>query len=386
VRTIRLLRLVLVLATAVGLAITPKLWVSSHRLFPLTPVWGGLPQPPFPFDYILAGLLLASLAGVELAPQAGLFIKIFLALAGLLAALDQGRWQPWVLQYAVMFGALLILPWNRPSQWTARETGGALDACRLFMAWTYFYSGLQKLGYGFVIVLAGMLEPVFQRLHLNTAWLTLRLLVPAALLLGLVECASGVMLVFERTRPVAVVSTILMHVSLLLWLGPLGLNWNYAIWPWNLAMIALLLLLFRRGSPWDFKTLARRHPYAQAVGVVFGVLPLLTLLGWADSDLGFSLYSGAIKAGNIYVPPQRVPELPELVRHYTKPDGLIEIDKWCEAELGAPLYPETRVFVAVGRQVASWLGPGATVRVIEVERPNRLTGQRKATTFDPLKY
>ena len=385
-RTIRLLRLVLALATAGGIVVTLKLWVSSHRLFPLTPVWGGLPQPPFPLDYVLVGLLLASLAGVAMAPRAGLFIKIFLALAGLLAALDQSRWQPWVLQYAVMFGALLILPWNRPLQWTARETAGALDACRVFMAWTYFYSGLQKLGYGFVIVLAGMLEPVFKRLHLNTAWLTLHFLLPTALLLGLVECASGAMLVFRRTRLVAVVCMILMHLSLLLWLGPLGLHWNYAVLPWNLAMIVLLLLLFRPRSPWDLKALRRSHPYAKAVAVVFGVLPLLTLIGVWDSYLGFSLYSGNVKIATIHVPPTQIPELPELVRRYTQPDGLIQIDRWCEAELGAALYPETRIFVSVGRQVANWLSPGSVVRVIEVDRPSRLTGRRKATTFDPLTY
>ncbi len=386
VRTIRLLRVVLALAAAGGILTTLKLWVSSHRLFPLTPVWGGLPQPGFPWDYVLVSLLLASLAAIGFAPRAGLFIKILLGLLALLAALDQCRWQPWVLQYAVMFGALLTVPWNRPSQWTARQTAGALDACRVFMTWTYFYSGLQKLGYGFVIVLAGMLEPVFQRLHLNTAWLTHKFLLPAALLLGLVECASGVMLVFRRTRPAALVCMILMHISLLLWLGPLGLHWNYAAWPWNLAMIALLLLLFRPSSRWDLKALARSHPYTKAVAVAFGVLPLLTLIGLWDSYLGFSANSGNIKAGNVYIPPKRISELPELVRRYTKPDGVIEIDQWCEGELGAPLYPETRIFVSVGRQVANWLSSGSVVRVIELDRPNPFTGQRKGTGFDPLTY
>src|SRR5713226_8678140 len=128
---VALLRAVLALAAAGGILTTLKLWVSSHRLFPLTPIWGGLLQPPFPWDYVLVGLLLTSLAAIGLAPRAGLFIKIFLALLAVLAALDQCRWQPWVLQYAVMFGALLILPWNRPLQWTARETAGTLDACRL---------------------------------------------------------------------------------------------------------------------------------------------------------------------------------------------------------------------------------------------------------------
>ncbi len=385
-RSIRWLRLVLVLAAAGGILTTLKLWVSSQRLFPLTPIWRALPQPPFPWDYVLVGLTLASLAAIAVVPRTGLFLKVFLVLMGVLAALDQSRWQPWMLQYVVMFGALLTLPWERPFQWTAPEAAGALAACRIFMAWTYFYSGLQKVGYGFEIVLAGMLQPVFERLHLNPAWLTHQLLLPAALLLGLVECASGAMLLFRRTRPVAVVCMILMHISLLLWLGPLALNFNYSVWPWNLAMIVLLLVLFRPGSYWDLKALWRSHPYAQGVGVVFGVLPLLTMMGWWDAYLGFSLYSGNIKTANLYIDPQRISELPEPVRRHAKSDGVLDIDRWCYAELGAPIYPETRIYVSAGRQVAGWMSPGALVRVIELDRPNPFTGQRKATGIDPLTY
>ncbi len=385
-QSIRRLKLVLAFAAAAGVLATPKLWLSSHRLFPLTPVSSGLPQPPFPLDYGLVGLMVASLAAIAIARRANLFIKIFLLLIGVLAALDQSRWQPWMLQYAIMLGALLVLPWGRPFDWTAQEAAGALDACRIFLVWTYSYSGLQKLGYGFEIVLAGMLEPVFKKLHLNSAWLTHKFLLPTALLLGLVECASGVMLLFRRTRPIAIVCMILMHISLLLWLGPLALNWNYSVWPWNLAMIALLLVLFRRGSSWGLKTLWRSHPYAKAVGIVFGILPLLTVIGLWDSYLGFSLYSGNIKGATLYIEPKRIQELPAPVRPYAQSDGVINIDRWCSDELGVPVYPETRVFVSVGRQVANWLTAGATVRVIELDRPDPFTGKGKAKSIDPLTY
>lgn len=374
----------LVLSAAAGVLTSLKLWVSSHRFFPLTPIWSGLPQPPFPWDYVLAGLTLASLVAIAVLPRTGLFLKIFLVLTGVLAALDQSRWQPWMLQYAVMFGALLTLPWERPLQWTAPEAAGALDACRIFMVWTYFYSGLQKLGYGFVIVLADMLEPVLKRLHL--AAMSPRLLVPTALSLGLVECASGAMLAFRRTRPVAVVCMLLMHMSLLLWLGPLALNWNYSVWPWNLAMMTLLLVLFRPGSRWSPRDLWSSHPYAKVVAVVFGILPLLTIIGLSDSYLGFSLYSGNIKTAHLYIEPKRKPELPEPIRRYIMSDGVIDIDRWCYTELGVPIYPETRIYVSAGRQVASWMSPGTLVRVIELDRPNPFTGQRKATGIDPLTY
>ncbi|MBI3666907.1 MAG: hypothetical protein HY236_11935 [Acidobacteria bacterium] len=386
-RRITLLEFTLVAAAFAGLLCCPRLWLSSHRLFPMTPVWQWLPQPPYPLDYILFGLALASLAGVGIFFRRPVFfIKSFLALAAVLALLDQSRWQPWLVGYAAMLGALLLLPWDRPAEWDEQTTANVLHPCRLLMICTYFYSGFQKLNYGFVVVLGLMLEPMFDRLHLNPAWLAPRTLGPAAMLLALVECLSGAMLAFPRTRRLAVGCMILMHTTLLLWLGPLALRWNYVIWPWNLAMIALLVILFTGKARWDLRTLWRSHTYAKVIGVAFGILPLLTLFGAWDAYLGFSLYSGNIKDAMVYVDPKRAAELPAEVRPYVKPDGMMEIDRWSNQELGVPIYPETRIFASVGRQVANWLGPHATVRVIEIDKPNRFTGERKATQFDPLTY
>ncbi|HYM11606.1 MAG TPA: hypothetical protein VEU62_12795 [Bryobacterales bacterium] len=383
---IAILRPLLAVAGLAGMLCSARLWVSSHRLFPLTPVFRWLPQPPFPFDYALFGAVLACLAGIALYPRPAPFLKAFLILAGVLALLDQSRWQPWLIEYGVMFGALLLLPWGRRAEWTGRDTSAALHPCRLFLICMYFYSGLQKLGYGFVLVLGEMLQPMFERLHWSTAWLAPQKLLPVAIVMALVECGSGLLLAFPRTRRIGVVCLVLMHVSLLAWLGPLALNWNYVIWPWNLAMIALLALLFWRPGRWGFRALAGSHAYAAGVAIVFGVLPVLTMLGLGDSYLGFSLYTGNVKGGAVYVGPKHIAELPPGVRPFAKADGVVDIDRWSRAELGVPVYPETRVFVSAGRQLALWVAPDTPVRVIELEKPDPFTGERKATGYDPLTY
>lgn len=383
-KSVLAIRPLLAAATLAGMLCSHRLWVSSHRLFPLTPVWRGLPQPPFPADYILFGLALASLAGAGAWKRPSVFIKVFLILAGALVALDQSRLQPWLLEYSVMFGALLWLPWDRPQDWRERNMGMALHPCRWLLIWTYFYSGLQKVGHGFVNVLASMIAPMIARFHWSNALLSARVLRPAALVLGLAECISGLLLAFPRTRRPAVVCLILMHISLLLWLGPLALGWNSVVWPWNAAMIALLITLFWSGGKWGLRAMWRAHPYAKVVAVTFAVVPLLTILGIADSYMGFSLYSGNIKGAVVYVGPQHVSELPAAVRPYAKQDGILDLDSWSAAELGVPLYPETRVFASAGRQVALWVRSGAVVRVIELEKPDPLTGQRKASSFDPM--
>jgi len=377
-------------ATLAGMFFSRRLWVSSGRLFPTTPVWPAV-RLPFPADYVLFGLTIGCLVGILVtgfvsSKSYPVFLKSFVILAGGLVVLDQSRLQPWLIEYSVLFGALLCLPWNNRRGWPEKETASALHACRWLMIWTYFYSGLQKLGYGFVSVLASMAAPMISRLHASSALLSIRVLRPAALGLALAECVSGVLLVFPRTRRPAVVCLILMHVTLLLWLGPLALGWNSAIWPWNAAMIGLLITLFWGRGGWGVRDMWNAHPYAKTVAIVFALLPILTICGITDSYWGFSLYSGNVKAAVVYIGPQHLSDLPASVRPYAKQDGILDLDQWSSSELGVPLYPETRVFASAGRQVALWASSGAIVRVIELGKPDLKTGQRKAHSFDPMTY
>jgi len=316
--------------------------------------------------------MLALLAGIAIARRPARFIRGFLILLVPLALLDQSRWQPWVVQYAVMFGALLI----------DRDESAALHACRLFMICTYFYSGLEKLGHGFTTVLPDVLGPLSDLLHLDVSSLSDSSLLALAVTFALIECASGIMLAFGRTRRIAVVCLVLMHLLLLWWLGPLGTNWNYVVWPWNIAMIGLLVLLFWSPTPWTPRDLLGKHRYGCFVGVAFGILPILTLAGFWDSYLGFSLYTGNIKRAVVRIPSERIADLPHPIREYTLPDGTVDIDRWSYSELGVPIYPETRIFVSAGKQVARWLGSDAGVRVVELGRPNPFTGERRSTTID----
>jgi hypothetical protein len=116
-----------------GLLLSPKLWLSS-RLYPLTPVWSGLHPIPPPFDWVLYGALLVSVAAAAVWPRA---VATFLGLAAAMVAFDQSRLQPWLYQYSFM---LLALGFG----------GDPKNVCRLIMASVYFWSGVQKLNGGFV--------------------------------------------------------------------------------------------------------------------------------------------------------------------------------------------------------------------------------------------
>ena len=98
--------------------------------------------------------------------------------------------------------------------------------------------------------------------------------------------------------------------------------------------------------------------------------------------MGFSLYTGSSKEGLIQVERERIADLPPLVRRVTSPGGTIQIANWCEEALGVYPWRETGIFKSAGRQVAEWLGPEATVRIVELGRTNRLDGKREARELD----
>src|SRR5207248_1237718 len=100
-----------------------------------------LPVIPHPFDHIWFFLLLGLLVAIATIAQPRRLILIFLLLAGLLSMWDQTRWQPWFYQYLFMLAAIGFCGWKRPET----RNQQVLNACRLIVGSTYFWSGLQKL-------------------------------------------------------------------------------------------------------------------------------------------------------------------------------------------------------------------------------------------------
>jgi hypothetical protein len=125
------LKTILSLGFLSGVLISMRLW-TADRFYPTTPVFEGLPSFSGAVDYAGFGALLVLLAAVLFRRSRWPALAL-LALVILLAALDQSRLQPWVYQYSFMLAALAL----------CRAPGDALDVCRLILAGTYLWSGLQ---------------------------------------------------------------------------------------------------------------------------------------------------------------------------------------------------------------------------------------------------
>jgi hypothetical protein len=344
-----------------GILISFKLWLSD-RAFPILPVFEGMPIPGSPVDLIVV------LMGISLMVGSVIFSSRLLnalALCMLLILLfqDQMRWQPWVYHFL-----LFLVPF---CLFDVKKQTNALSYFQLVMIGIYLWSGLHKSNADFIhhifpVFAEGVIGPV------SDEYLKLGYLIPV------IEILIAVGLYFRRTRKPAVVLGILTHVSVLIWLSPVGGNDNIIVLPWNLAMITFLCLCFWNSK--DEKLTAQlrlgRFEYLKAMMMVLVfVLPIFNFWGYWDYYLSFNLYSGKNKF--LYVAVEET-ELHKLQYDFSdvfmKIPGLeggsiIDINKWSLKELNVPVPPEERIFKALAKKFCELDIAEDKIMVLEFEQP-----------------
>ena len=338
-----------------GLLLSVKLWVST-REYPLVPLLGFVPPLPYPLDYLLFGLFGALLVGVLLfrGRLGGALVVAVLALAMLLVVQDQGRLQPWFYQYSFMLAAVGFANLGRLS------AEGAMNACRLIVAFTYLWSGLQKAHVSFAReAYPWLIEPLAS--HLPSG--AVSVLGQGAYAVPAIEAAIGVGLLVRPLRKPAVVGAISMHAFILFAIGPWGHDWNSVVWPWNVAMVAFVLILFWRApDPPSLLTVVKPEgsAFRAVVLVLFAIMPALNFFGLWDSYLSASLYSSSYEKGYVYT---------------TNRPSPVSIVTMAMEEMNAPAYPEERVYKRVFAD--AWCEKSSFPKPILAvySKPEILTGQ-----------
>ena len=330
---------VIVSGFVAGFLLSRRLWVS-YRFFPLIPILPGLPHIPTLVDGILFAVLLVLLALIGVATRPRIYILSFALFLLFLALFDQTRWQPWAYLYLFMLLGLACFSW-KPDDVAGQEN--ALNICRLIVCATYFYSGLQKMNPRFMVGTTSMFGA------LSSRW-------PALHALGWImagtETLIAIGLLTRKFRNVAVIAGVLMHLDIL-YVCVIILHWNSVIWPWNVAMMALLFLLFWK-TDFSFRQVVWANPFRlqKVVLVLFAVLPLLSFFGWWDSYLSASLYSANIPMAYIWMSPTVKRQLPLQIQRYVKkqPGGndLLKVQDWALTELNVPPYPAVRAYRTIG--------------------------------------
>lgn len=333
-----------------GLLLSLKLWVSS-RFYPLTPILPISPLIPYPLDWIILLILFGILVTTILSSRPKSFIWASVTLVTLLVFLDQQRLQPWVYQYIFMLGALGLFSWKWDD---ARAKDTALNICRFIVASIYFWSGLQKVNPGFIgSVFPWMIAPVTQLFPVSThsAFYAFGIFVP------FIEMAIGIGLVTRKFRTIAIWFALAMCALVLWTLGPFGHDWNSVVWPWNVTMVILVVLLFAKTKNVPLQQIiwVKNSSFHKIVLVVFGILPLFYFFNVWDSYLSWSLYSGTTNESAIYMSNRAKEQLPDYIRQFVQIDNqgrnVLSIADWTFAELNVPPYPETRIFKNIARTI-----------------------------------
>jgi len=388
-RGIDLLRRGIAIAFLVTLLLSRKLWLTA-RDYPLTPIWTGEPQAPYPLDHIVFWVMAASLAAVAVLRNPRIPLRLVVAIGVLWAVLDQSRWQPYFIHYMVILACMLALPFERRKEWVTADVDWALLPARMTLAVTYFYSGIQKLNYQFTTdVFPWMVTPLKRMIHLDLSHWGGRWEAGMALGAAGAEAIFGILLLHPRTRRPAALFLICMHGFILLMIGPFGYKWNAVIWPWNCAMMLALWSLFARKSMnswsapgvltqgWWREVLSRRSFMVPGVLVAFGIMPLFNFIDRWDSYPSFSLYSGSTCKSEIEIDPADWKWMPAAAKSAIDPDtGDVDLISWSTSELGAMPYPEHRIAMNAAISLAKRARNGPVLIQLQ-SRPNPLTGVRK---------
>ena len=375
--TAQRLRLARVLTAAALLAtfwIARGLWLD-HPYFGTIPVFEGLPRLASPVDAVVLGVLAALLLPALLLERPGKWVLVWCGLFAARCAWDRITWQPYLYQYFFM---LLVLGLAE-----GRRERDGLNALRLVLVSVYFWSGVAKFNHqfledGVVRILTGVVsEPWIERLQ------------SVALAIPILETAMALGLLTSRFRVPAVVLALGMHASILAMIGPLGLDYNHVVWPWNLVMMGLLPLLFLGGEPSVAKeVLGLREgtpPFHWAVLVFFGVCPALAKRGLWDEYLSFELYAASEPRGTLFVTEAVAERMPASAREQLVPARAggfalyLRLVYWSETELGAFAPPNAAVYRHVARRFCALAGggprPSPEVGLVLESAPDWITGE-----------
>ncbi len=370
------LRIVVAVAFACGVMLSPGLWFGWRRTFPRAPLFGSLPSVLLSADYLFSLLLLAALALAAAAKRPRRYMAAAVALTVALVVLDQTRLQPWVYQYLVM---LMVLASMRDGAADATALP-VLAANQLVLSTLYFWSGAQKLNWSFG---HEVMPRLLEQAGINLPSAAVSYLPVVGVLVALCEMLIGVGLLIQRTRRVAVLLALSMHLLVLLML--IAAWRNSVVWVWNICMMVMVALLFwRMDNVLAWRVLLRSGAsnassrLIKVVLVVCALAPVLSFAGWWDMNLSGALYSGNTPVAVLRIGERVRERLPVAAQQqlFTTQRGelMLPFYEWSLVELNVPPYPEVRVFRQLAREVCGYAEEPQEIELIIRERPSLIDG------------
>lgn len=327
------------IAFITGIILSYKLWITDRK-FPVIAFVENLPQLPSYLDQ-LPVLALIALLILQLIFQKRILFFISLFVLCYLLCQDLMRWQPWVY-----LNGLFLFPFC----FSSKKEKNLFSYYRIILIGIYFWSGFYKLNIGFAEHV--FVDSIRQVFNINlTKYSYLAYSIP------ITEILIAVALIFQKTRKLASILAIFIHLGILLWLSPIGGNNNSVIIPWNLMMIAFIYLCFIRqdDQPLVSSTQIRSFPSLIALSVVF--LPILYTFGYWPYYFSFNLYSGQGKSFYISLDEEDFLNEDESFRNscyssvYINDQNNIKLSSWSYRALNVPTPNDEKIYIKVAEEI-----------------------------------
>ncbi len=360
-----------------------KLWFSIDREFPKMSAfswfhfslgsWG---------DMVLSLILSISLVFIAIDKYRNLAISIMLSCFLVLILEDITRFQPWVYTQGTI---LFLISFNKKG----REKS-ILFGVLLVVALVYMWSGIQKFNLGFFRDIFPWLLSAFEFNTQMDSNQTLGSLNYILIIVPIIEFTMGLLLLISRTRKIGIITGIIMHVFILLSLGPTGHHWNIVVWPWNVSLILFLSLYY---SPKEYVNISEEIQLLKKnylVLILFGFMPVLNFIGYWDDALSGTLYSGTHSNVEFYLDIKNETEFAKFRntgmiivgnkknKYDDDSTSKIWLNYWSNQDLKVPLYSAYRYYSRFGeklcKQIKNPLKAG-----IEITTRSKFTGNKVMT-------
>ncbi|MBP8033847.1 MAG: hypothetical protein KAZ71_04565 [Bacteroidia bacterium] len=341
---LQLIKLTVLVGLLASILLSHNLW-AGERYFPKSTLIHDYFGVPAPYDYIQLAVLLALIV-ISFMTQKKLPTLLLILFSIYLCFDDQNRLQPWFYNYILILFILLFYKYrvDEPNNYTT-----VFISLQILVALIYIFSGIQKMNSSFVPDtfewMISSFDNILSKRQLN-------LVTKFGHIVPYFELSIGVLLLVKPLRFIIVPLVILMHIIILIMLGPTGKDYNSVVWPWNIIMIILVLLLFANIGQerfFDISFLFKGISFYIVLTLML-VFPVFSLKNQYDSYLSSSLYSSNLNDCQLILSNKAYNKLPFYIRHFTTTNenhNVLYIKRWAEDELNVPCVPEYRIFKAV---------------------------------------
>jgi uncharacterized membrane protein YphA (DoxX/SURF4 family) len=320
-------------AFLVTLLLSWRAYIPSLRIFELSPVIEILGSVPVWVDWILLILNFGCLGWLVIKPlqpepAVGVLVcTVFWVLQDLL------RFQPYTYMY---FFTIWLTVFFKSS---------SIDALKIMVASVYVWGGLHKINATFFLKLfPGLIEPFYtfpKEPSLLAAFVAL-----VMFLVPIFEATIGLLVLFSlHQRRLAIHMAFIMLVVVLICLVSDGYQGNIIVWPWNIYLFLLILILCYKPASADEQRRFRFDTPTCATIALFSIAPALVLFGWWHSYPAFKLYSGNTKRAVVmFAQEEDVTLLPDHLSQWVGRAHTLSLVDWTTHEFELVVYPEPYVF------------------------------------------